>query len=219
MTTEPVALDDLLEARAALVASIVGKMPDRHRRFLITFEKGAPEWDLLGLPKIDKLPAVQWRQQNLDKITKNNAASRSRAGRGPPGGGQEPRLRPALRRDDREAQARARAQAQGRGHRVRRRPQHRPLRVVHREAHAVPLGEHPGGEVHLDREGELLARHQGLRVLVRLAVGAVLARLGHQGHRAVGGHVAQADEPLGERRVGRDLEEGLGQAQDLQRPP
>jgi hypothetical protein len=74
MTTEPVALDDLLAARAALVASIVGKMTDRHRRFLITFEKGAPEWDLLGLPKIDKLPAVQWRQQNLDKITKNKRA-------------------------------------------------------------------------------------------------------------------------------------------------
>lgn len=74
MTTEPVALNDLLEARAALVASIVGKMPEQHRRFLITFEKGVPEWDLLGLPKIDKLPAVQWRQQNLDKITKNKRA-------------------------------------------------------------------------------------------------------------------------------------------------
>jgi hypothetical protein len=41
---------------------------------LISFEKGKPEWELLGLPKIDRLPAVQWRQQNLDKITKNKRA-------------------------------------------------------------------------------------------------------------------------------------------------
>jgi Nucleotidyl transferase AbiEii toxin, Type IV TA system len=74
MTTEPVALNDLLEARTALVETIVGKMPERHRRFLVTFEKGAPDWDMLGLPKIDKLPAVQWRQQNLDKITRNKRA-------------------------------------------------------------------------------------------------------------------------------------------------
>ncbi len=65
MTTEPVALKELLEARTALVGSIVGNMPERHRQFLISFEKGAPEWGLLGLPKIDKLPAVRWRQQNL----------------------------------------------------------------------------------------------------------------------------------------------------------
>jgi hypothetical protein len=49
-------------------------MPEKHRRFLISFEKGKPEWELLGLPEVDKLPAVQWRQQNLDKITKNKRA-------------------------------------------------------------------------------------------------------------------------------------------------
>lgn len=59
MTAEPVALEDLLVARTALVVSIVSQMPGAHRRFLISFEKGEPDWDLLGLPKIDKLPAVQ----------------------------------------------------------------------------------------------------------------------------------------------------------------
>ncbi len=74
MTAEPVELEDLLTGRTAIVESMVGQMPDQHRRFLISFEKGKPDWDLLGLPKIDKLPAVQWRQQNLDKITKNKRA-------------------------------------------------------------------------------------------------------------------------------------------------
>jgi predicted nucleotidyltransferase component of viral defense system len=74
MTTEPVELDDLLAARTALVETIVGRMPDKHRRFLVSFESGAPDWTLLDLKKIDKLPAVKWRVQNLDKITKNKRA-------------------------------------------------------------------------------------------------------------------------------------------------
>ncbi len=74
MTEDVVSLDDLIEARTTLVSSIVGQMPAAHRRFLISFEQGAPDWELLGLPKIDKLPAIKWRQQNLDKITKNKRA-------------------------------------------------------------------------------------------------------------------------------------------------
>ena len=73
-TDEDVSLDDLLAVRTALVQSIVGEMPAEHRRFLASFERGAPDWDLLGLPKIDKLPAIQWRQRNLDKITKHQRA-------------------------------------------------------------------------------------------------------------------------------------------------
>ena len=71
MTTDPVELNGLLAARTELVATIVGQMPDKHRRFLISFEKGVPDWVLLGLRKIEKLPAVKWRQKNLDSITRN----------------------------------------------------------------------------------------------------------------------------------------------------
>jgi predicted nucleotidyltransferase component of viral defense system len=74
MTEEEVSLDDLVTARTSLVQDIVGGMPANHRRFLVSFERGAPDWDLLGLPKVDKLPAIQWRQHNLDKITKNKRA-------------------------------------------------------------------------------------------------------------------------------------------------
>lgn len=74
MTTEPVELKELLVARTALIEAIVGKMPEQHRRFLISFERGAPDWSLLDIKKVDKLPAVKWRQQNLDKITKNKRA-------------------------------------------------------------------------------------------------------------------------------------------------
>ena len=69
MTAEPVVLADLLQARTALVQAIVGDMPEPHRRFLVSFERGEPDWDLLALPGVDKLPAVLWRQQNLDTLS------------------------------------------------------------------------------------------------------------------------------------------------------
>lgn len=74
MTRDPVELADLLAARAALIKSIVGHMPADHRKFLISFERGEPDWDLLGLPNVADLPAVRWRQQNLDKLSQNKRA-------------------------------------------------------------------------------------------------------------------------------------------------
>jgi predicted nucleotidyltransferase component of viral defense system len=68
MTEKDVALEDLLAAREALVDDVVRKMPDDHRHFLIGFERGDPDWSLLGLPEAANLPAVRWRQQNLEKV-------------------------------------------------------------------------------------------------------------------------------------------------------
>jgi predicted nucleotidyltransferase component of viral defense system len=74
MTAEAVALDDLLRARDALIGEVVGNMPDEHRKFLIGFKRGEPNWQLLGLPHIADLPAVKWRQQNYDKLGKDARA-------------------------------------------------------------------------------------------------------------------------------------------------
>ncbi|MGD0636176.1 MAG: nucleotidyl transferase AbiEii/AbiGii toxin family protein [Beijerinckiaceae bacterium] len=75
MTQDVVALADLLAARVALIESVVGGMSPNHRKFLISFERGDPAWDLLGLPNAAELPAVRWRQQNLDKLPANKRAS------------------------------------------------------------------------------------------------------------------------------------------------
>jgi predicted nucleotidyltransferase component of viral defense system len=74
MTEKPISRDELIAAREALISEIVGKMPDSHRRFLISFERGAPAWTLLGVPGAAELPAVKWRQQNLDKLSKDKRA-------------------------------------------------------------------------------------------------------------------------------------------------
>jgi len=74
MTRDPVELADLLAARAAIIKTIVGDMPSDHREFLVSFERGRPNWNLLGLPSAADLPAVRWRQQNLDKLTAEKRA-------------------------------------------------------------------------------------------------------------------------------------------------
>jgi predicted nucleotidyltransferase component of viral defense system len=68
MTDRPVTLDELTAAREALIAGVIGKMPDEHRQFLVSFERGAPDWPLLALDGVAELPAVQWRQHNLDRL-------------------------------------------------------------------------------------------------------------------------------------------------------
>lgn len=68
MTADPIILDDLLEAREALIADVVGNMPDAHRHFLVGFKRGTPDWGLFGLPHVAKLPAVKWRQHNYDTL-------------------------------------------------------------------------------------------------------------------------------------------------------
>lgn len=68
MTGEPVALEDLLAAREAMITTMVEDMPEAHRQFLISFKRGEPDWALLGIPEAQHLPAVRWKQQNLDQL-------------------------------------------------------------------------------------------------------------------------------------------------------
>lgn len=74
MVDKPVTLNELLEAREDLIREIVGKMPDQHRRFLISVKRGEPDWALLDLPTAKNLPAVRWKLENLAKLKANKRA-------------------------------------------------------------------------------------------------------------------------------------------------
>jgi hypothetical protein len=67
--------DELIETREALIGEIVGKMPEAHRRFLLSFKRGEPDWTLLGIPAAAGLPAVKWREQNLAKLPAKKRAA------------------------------------------------------------------------------------------------------------------------------------------------
>lgn len=38
---------------------------DEQKRFLLSFKKGEPDWDALGIPASRELPAVQWKLSNI----------------------------------------------------------------------------------------------------------------------------------------------------------
>ena len=69
MSFVEVSLSKLVETRATLISSVNSMLEDRHKKFLITFKRGAPQWDLLGLSGIEKLPAVRWKLYNLKQMS------------------------------------------------------------------------------------------------------------------------------------------------------
>ena len=68
MTEVPVELDDLLQAREALIAGVHAALTETDRRFLLGVKTGAPDWSLVGLPDAAALPAVQWKMTTLARL-------------------------------------------------------------------------------------------------------------------------------------------------------
>ncbi|AQZ50865.1 nucleotidyl transferase AbiEii/AbiGii toxin family protein [Martelella mediterranea] len=68
MTEEVVAIDELIETQHEMIEVLIGGMPDHHREFLIGFERGEPDWSFLKIGHVAELPAIRWRQRNLDKL-------------------------------------------------------------------------------------------------------------------------------------------------------
>jgi predicted nucleotidyltransferase component of viral defense system len=73
MTTEPVALADLLAARDRMVRELREGLDADERRFLLSLVDGEPEWALLGLAHLQHLPGIQWKLQNLQRLKQSNA--------------------------------------------------------------------------------------------------------------------------------------------------
>lgn len=68
MTVQPVRLATLLETRERLEREIRSRLDESLKEFLLSVQRGTPEWDLLGVKGADRLPAVQWRMHNLGKM-------------------------------------------------------------------------------------------------------------------------------------------------------
>ena len=60
---------DLFDVKGLLAdEGIVGNMPRAHKDLLMSFEAGRPDWSLIDVPQAAELPAVRWRQENLNKL-------------------------------------------------------------------------------------------------------------------------------------------------------
>jgi hypothetical protein len=70
MTLVKVSPEELEEARAKLVKAVREGMTDKERRFILSVKKGDPDWELIELEGVDRLPAVQWKLFNIAKMGK-----------------------------------------------------------------------------------------------------------------------------------------------------
>ncbi len=70
MTREPIELETLLEARVALLARIAELMTDADREFLLSVKRNEPRWDLTAFSEAHRLPAVQWKLENIGRMPK-----------------------------------------------------------------------------------------------------------------------------------------------------
>lgn len=68
MTSEPITSAELLATRAELVILLEHALTLQERQFLVSCMIGEPDWDLLGLGNLEKLPAVQWKLLNIRKM-------------------------------------------------------------------------------------------------------------------------------------------------------
>ena len=74
MTSDPVGLEDLLDARERMVKTLQSSLDNNERDFLLSLVKNEPRWDLLEIPHVERLPAIQWKLQNLERLRAANRA-------------------------------------------------------------------------------------------------------------------------------------------------
>jgi len=72
MTTEPVALNDLLATRDRMMRELRRTLDANERRFLLTLVANQPDWSLLKVPHAQALPGVRWKLHNLSQLQKAN---------------------------------------------------------------------------------------------------------------------------------------------------
>jgi predicted nucleotidyltransferase component of viral defense system len=71
MTTHPVKFEMLLEARDRLFRELPPALDANEREFLRTLVRARPNWSLMDIPHLQELPAIRWRLQNLEHLSRS----------------------------------------------------------------------------------------------------------------------------------------------------
>lgn len=74
MTLYPVTLEELQDVRIKIVHMIHNDLTKEERQFILSIKERKPAWGMLGLERIDRLPAVRWKLHNLERMTKKKHA-------------------------------------------------------------------------------------------------------------------------------------------------
>ena len=70
MTDIQVSHEELIGVLHILIGQLLEKLTNEERKFLLSIKSGSPEWSLMPIEGIDKLPAIQWKINNINKMSK-----------------------------------------------------------------------------------------------------------------------------------------------------
>ena len=73
MPVEEIAYKDLVAARETLIETLK-KLSDNEKTFLLSVKAGQPNWGVIGIEGIERLPAIQWKLANIRKIGEKRRA-------------------------------------------------------------------------------------------------------------------------------------------------
>jgi predicted nucleotidyltransferase component of viral defense system len=71
MTVEPVSYDDLITSRDAMFSLLKKTLTINEKKFLLSVKEGKPEWSLMDIAGIDKLPSIQWKLLNIKRMPRH----------------------------------------------------------------------------------------------------------------------------------------------------
>lgn len=78
MAVQPFAYEDFETTRERLIREIRQGLTEDHRRFLVSFKEGEPDWKLFPVPALNAMPAIQWKLANIRKLRDHNAAKHAK---------------------------------------------------------------------------------------------------------------------------------------------
>ena len=72
MTDIPFSYDDYMSVRSKLIKLVNDNMNEEDRKFLLSFEKGEPDWNMCCAGDLSRFPSVQWKLLNISKLKESN---------------------------------------------------------------------------------------------------------------------------------------------------
>jgi len=75
MTEIDVSYDILYTTRKRLIKTIRESLSTDERHFLISIKSGDPQWGLIPIPGISKLPGIRWKVMNVLKMDKKSQSA------------------------------------------------------------------------------------------------------------------------------------------------
>ncbi len=72
MTDIPFIYEEFEATRSKLIANVNQLMTEKDKQFLVSFEKGEPEWDGYEFEYFKDYPSIKWKLLNIKKLAKQN---------------------------------------------------------------------------------------------------------------------------------------------------